>query len=149
MAHKRNKVKAQYKRRQANTMSCPICNSTAVLVDIPKDIADMMMIQPGPKFVCTGKFIYKSRTDALQFAHCYGVPIGFAIKSRENGFSEQDILDIAQKYDEAYINSVYRKDMFFQNLPYKIIKVTEKVISVRPTKEDEITDPKAFLNEDD
>lgn len=130
MANTKNKQRAQYKKRQANTMSCPICNSTAVLVDIPKNLADLMMIQPGPKFVCTGKFIYKSRTDALQFTHCYGVPIGFSIKLRENGFTEQDVLDIAKNFDEDYMKSVFRKDAFFKNLPYKFIKVTEKVESV-------------------
>ena len=128
---KRNKRKRkQYgPSGRVNAISCPLCNAEAIEVELSKAEADLMMIFPGMKYVCSGKFIYRSATGSIQFSDCYGIPVEYAIKVIQmEGLGKQDVLDVAKNFSKKYMDNVIQTDPFFKNMASYLPK-PEPVIS--------------------
>lgn len=128
-----------------NVITCPFCDSLAQLVNVPSSETDMMMLSEGPKYVCTGKFIYRTRTDNLQLSPCYGLPIEFSIKQKQFGDSQADAVQVMKNFSHKYIQAVFEQDLFFKNLPFHVPAVREEV-PVPVNDDDKEFDPKAEMH---
>jgi hypothetical protein len=109
----------------------------------------MMGLEEGPKYVCTSKFIYRTKTDALQFGKCYGIPAEYAIKCKQRGISKDEMYVVASKFSEKYIREyVMYNDKFFSNIKQFMPK-EPKVTAVETTEELNAVDLKEWIKNDD
>jgi hypothetical protein len=124
---------------------CPICDSMTTSVDVPKDIATAFNINPGKKYICTGKFIWRSATNDIQFSKCYGIPVEGAVKMLQLAdVTKADVINVMQNWAKSsYIKSVIAADQFFKNMTQYIPKEQKK--DTVPTTDE--FDPKAGWDE--
>lgn len=136
----------RYKQERNNAVACPLCNAGTGTVEILKEDADLLMISPGSKIVCLGKFIYKSNPDQIQFSECYGIPVEFSLKMLQNGFKREDIFQLVSKRKEITQQNVIDIDPFFANMAKYVKK--EPIILVDNTPiEEKSFDIKEFLSD--
>ena len=135
-------------------ITCPVCDAETIEVEIDKQTADLLMINPGPKFVCIGKFIYRTNASDLQFAKCYGIPSEFAMKALQNHFSPVDIIAVVDNLPEHHVEHVKSQDPFFKNVLKYIIKEEEQEVDVVAEQLNSLSqeleeDAKQYMNEVD
>lgn len=139
----------KFKQPIKGAISCPLCNAGTGTVNISKEDADLMLITPGNKIVCLGKFIYKSNPDQIQFSECYGIPVEFSLKMLQNGFKREDILLLVEKRKEVSHQNVIDIDPFFSNMakyirkePIILADNTEKSFDIKEFLSDGAPSPK-------
>lgn len=133
-------------RMNDGLVGCPICGAGTIIAEVPSGVATMLSILPGKKYVCAGKFIYRSRPDNVQFQKCYGMPVEAAVRMKQlsekdgkRSFSDQEITDAMTNVatqNFGYAKAVMESDPFFKNV----------MAFVKPTK---ISLVEEILEEDD
>lgn len=137
MAKRRANRNNKQRKNRGDAFSCPLCDAQAIPVQIDKVHADLMFLQPGIKYVCSGKFIYRSNTSTIQFSECYGIPIEFSIKCRQIGETKSDIIHIAKNFSSDYIQDIMNEDPFFTNVCRYVADLVKKA---EPIDDDESED---------
>jgi hypothetical protein len=153
--------KRKNRNRNGKTqVSCPICDAQAIVAEVPKDVAHMLNTEPGMKYVCSGKFIFRSNTQDIQFQQCYGMPVEASIKmlqlidqrTGKHAFSKDEVLDVYNNVaskNPMYMSSLFKYDKFFLNMSnyWRPEPVVDHVDVAKPVEPD--FDAKSFMSEED
>lgn len=148
----KNKKRINNRNEKPVAITCPVCNSATIEVNVPGNIATAFNIEPGHKFVCSGKFIYRYKTDDIQFSKCYGVPVEGAVKMLQiEGVNGNDITTVMKNQGTtSYMGLVMQNDPFFVNVAHytEFFAIEMKEEKQAEADEDEF-DAKAGWDEED